>query len=143
MDNSFWVHAHGGLTHFPIALLMVSAAFDLAAAILPDSPDKVRRLSLRAAGFYTLMLAALGACGAVVSGLLLSHGEVWGKGNMARHHVFLWPAFGLLLFLAVWRLALSKTASAAALRIYLAVVVMAALLMGAAGFWGGELLLNG
>ncbi|HEU5336552.1 MAG TPA: hypothetical protein VFU27_11340 [Terriglobales bacterium] len=62
---------------------------------------------------------------------------------MARHHVFLWPAFGLLLFLAVWRLALSKTASAAALRVYLAVVVMAALLMGAAGFWGGELLLNG
>ncbi len=39
MDNSIWVKMHGGTTHFPIALVMASVAFDLAAVIVPDSAD--------------------------------------------------------------------------------------------------------
>ena len=143
MDNSLWVKMHGGTTHFPIALVMASALFDLISSLAPDNADKSRRAGFRAAGFYTLILGALGSLGAVVSGLVISHGQLWGRGNLARHHTFLWPAFGLLMALAIWRLLVGNRASSRGLRIYLAVSMVTAALMGAAGYWGGELLLNG
>ena len=143
MDTSLWVKMHGGTTHFPIALMMASALFDLAGSLLPDTPDKSRRAGLRAAGYYALALAALASFGAVVSGLVISNGEIWGRGNLARHHAFLWPAFGLLIALAVWRLVVGNRASNRAFRVYLAIALVTAGLVSAAGYWGGELLLNG
>ena len=142
MDHSLWVKMHGGTTHFPIALVMAAALFDLAATLLPDNQNKSRSAGLRSAGFYTLMLGALGAFGAVVSGLVISRWQLWGRGNLAHHHLFLWPAFGLLTGLAVWRLVVGNHASNRAFRIYLGAVLITAALMGAAGYWGGELLLN-
>ena len=143
MDNSLWVKMHGGTTHFPIALAMASVLFDLVGSLAPDNADKSRRAGFRAAGFYTLILGALGSLGAVLSGLVISHGQLWGRGNLARHHTFLWPAFGLLIALAIWRLLVGNHASQRGLRIYLAASMVTAALMGAAGYWGGELLLNG
>ena len=143
MDNSLWVKMHGGMTHFPIALVMASIAFDLAGVMVPDSADKLRRAGLRAAGFYTLILGALASFGAVASGLVISHGEIWGRGNLARHHTFLWPAFGLVIALAVWRLVVGNRASNRAFKVYLVASVLAGAVMGTAGYWGGELLLNG
>jgi uncharacterized membrane protein len=143
MDNSLWVKMHGGTTHFPIALVMASTLFDLAGSLFPDNQAKSRRAGLRAAGFYALLLGALGSLGAVLSGLVISHGELWGRGNLAHHHTFLWPAFGLLTGLAVWRLVVGSHASNRAFTIYLAIALLTAALMGAAGYWGGELLLNG
>lgn len=142
MDNSLWVKMHGGTTHFPIALVMASTLFDLAGFMVADNPEKSRWAGLRAAGFHTLMLGAAGSFGAVLSGLIISHGEIWGHGNLARHHAFLWPAFGLLLALAVWRLVVGKHPSQRAFKIYLAASVVTSGLMSAAGYWGGELLLN-
>ena len=143
MDNSLWVKMHGGTTHFPIALVMASVLFDLVGLLAPDNAEKSRRSGFRAAGFYTLILGALGSLGAVLSGLVISHGQLWGRGNLARHHTYLWPAFGLLMALAVWRLVVGNHASSRSLRIYLAVSMVTAALMSAAGYWGGELLLNG
>src|SRR5262245_22449149 len=111
MDNSLWVKMHGGTTHFPIALVMASVLFDLITSLAPDTPDKSRRAGFRVAAFYTLVLGALGSLGAVLSGLVISHGQLWGRGNLARHHIFLWPAFGLLIGLAVWRLVVRAQAS--------------------------------
>ena len=115
MDNSLWVKMQGGTTHFPIALLMASVLFDLVGLLAPENAHKSRRSGFRAAGFYTLILGALGALGAVLPGLVISHGQLWGRGNLARHHAFL-------------GLAISRVTAA---------------LMSAAGYWGGELLLNG
>lgn len=143
MDNSLWIKMHGGTTHFPIALVMASVLFDLISTLAPDNADKSRRAGFRAAGFYTLILGALGSLGAVVSGLVISHGQLWGRGNLGRHHRFLWPAFGLLMALAIWRLLVGERASSRSLRIYLGISMATAALMGAAGYWGGELLLNG
>jgi uncharacterized membrane protein len=143
MDNSIWVKMHGGTTHFPIALVMASVAFDLAAVIVPDSTDGFRRAGFRAAGYYTLLLAALGSIGAVFSGLMISRGQLWGRGNLAHHHTFLWPAFGMVVALACWRLVVGSRASQGAFRIYLSASVLTGVLMAAAGYWGGELLLNG
>ncbi len=143
MDNSLWVKMHGGTTHLPIALVMASALFDLAGIIVPENLDKSRRAGFRAAGFYSLILGALGSVGAVVSGLVISNWELWGSGNLAHHHTFVWPAFGLMTGLAVWRLVVGKHASSRAFTIYLGFALIAAALIGAAGYWGGELLLNG
>ena len=143
MDNSLWVKMHGGTTHFPIALAMASALFDLAGSLLPDNESKSRRAGLRAAGYYALLLATLGSFGAVLSGLVISRGQLWGRGNLAHHHTYLWPAFGLLTGLAVWRLVVGSHASNRGFSIYLGAVLVTAALMGAAGYWGGELLLNG
>jgi uncharacterized membrane protein len=143
MGNSIWVKMHGGTTHFPIALVMASVAFDLAGVIIPDSADRSRRAGLRAAGYYTLLLAALGSIGAVVSGLMISHGVLWGRGNLAHHHTFLWPAFGMVVALAGWRLVVGSRASHGAFKVYLTASVLTGGLMAAAGYWGGELLLNG
>ena len=143
MDNSLWVKMHGGTTHFPIALVTASVLFDLVGLLAPDNADKSRRAGFRAAGFYTLILGALGSLGAVLSGLVISHGQLWGRGNLVRHHTFLWPAFGLLMALAIWRLVVGNHASQRGLRIYLAASMVTAALMGAAGYWGGELLING
>jgi uncharacterized membrane protein len=143
MDNSLWVKMHGGTTHFPIALAMASLLFDSVGYWLPDSADKSRRAGLYAAGFYSLILAALGSFGAVLSGLVIAHWQLRGTGNLARHHAFLWPAFALLIGLAVWRLAVRDRASQRAFKVYLAASLITAGLCGAAGYWGGELLLNG
>ena len=143
MDNSLWVKMHGGTTHFPIALVIASVLFDLAGSLVPDNTDKSRRAGFHAAGLYTLVLGALGALGAVFSGLVISHGQLWGRGNLGRHHAFLWPAFGLLMVLAVWRLVIGRRASNRAFKIYLVVSMLTGALMASAGYWGGELLLNG
>ena len=143
MSNALWAKMHGGTTHFPIALIMASALFDMASLFFSDNPDKTRRSSFQAAGFYTIVLGALGALGAVGSGLVMSKGQLLGQGNLARHHVFLWPAFGLLISLAVWRLVVQDRASLRGFKIYVAGSMLTSVLMAAAGYWGGELLLNG
>src|SRR6266436_4258113 len=135
MGNSIWVKMHGGTTHFPIALVMASVVFDLAGVIIPDTADGSRRAGFRAAGYYTLLFAALGSIGAVASGLMISRGVLWGRGNLAHHHTFLWPAFGLLLPLASWRLVVGSRASNAAFKIYLGASVLSGRLMAAAGHW--------
>lgn len=143
MSSDFWAKMHGGATHFPIALVMVSALFDMAGVFFSDNPGKTRRAGLHSAGFYTIVLGALGSLGAVGSGLVMAKGQLLGQGNLARHHAFVWPGFGLLITLAVWRLVVRDRASARAFKIYLAGSMLTAVLISAAGYWGGELLLNG
>jgi uncharacterized membrane protein len=142
MDPSVWNKLHGATTHFPIALVMASLLFDLIGCLVPDDPHKTRRAGFHAAGFYTLTLAALGAVGAVISGLLITAGKLWGHGAVARHHAFVWPAFGLLLALAVWRLAAGNRTSGRVFKAYLIISMITCALMSTAGYWGGEILLR-
>jgi uncharacterized membrane protein len=143
MNPILWAKFHGAATHFPIALTMTSTTCDLLGSCVRDDPLKSRQAGLHAAGLYSLLIAALGSIAAVLSGLFLSQGTLWGRGNLAQHHLYLWPAFGLLLALAVWRLMVGNRASNPAFRIYLAAAVLTSALMGAAGYWGGELIMNG
>ena len=58
IDPALWPKLHGASTHFPMGLTMAAALFEVAAAFLPvESPH---RRSLRAAGYYTIILGALG-----------------------------------------------------------------------------------
>jgi uncharacterized membrane protein len=135
-----WDKLHGAMTHFPIALLLFSTACDFVSVTF-------RKLSfareLRVVSFYGLAAAALASLGAVVSGIALTKGDLWGRGYFAWHHRFVWPAFGLLVALAMWRLVVRDAMSRAGLILYLVLMLLASGLIAAAGYFGGEILLSG
>ncbi len=140
MSNKFWVDMHGGSTHFPVALIIASMLFDLIGYALNREPHS---RDLHMAAFYSLMLGAFVSFGAVLSGLMISGWHVFGDGLLAKHHDFVWPAFGLIVALAVWRLVVRQRASRRAYAVYLACSIVAAVLMATAGYWGGEMLVGG
>jgi uncharacterized membrane protein len=131
---------HGGSTHFPIALIIAAMLFDLAGCALSREPHS---RDLHMAAFYALLLGALGSFGAVLSGLVISQWQVFGDGTLAKHHNFVWPAFALMVGLVAWRMVVRQHASRRAYAVYLACSTVTAILMTAAGYWGGELLLSG
>jgi uncharacterized membrane protein len=138
MNPTFWARVHGGATHFPIALLTVSVVFDLAAFWWRG---ELRRRDFRALGFYSLLIAAAASPVAVLSGVALSKGILLGTGMLALHHYFIWPAFGLLIGLAVWRLVTRERVSRHAHGCYLALVSVTLAAMMSAGYWGGEMII--
>ena len=140
MTTSFWAKVHGGTTHFPIALLIASLLFDLMGFAFPRRPES---RDLHAAAFYALLLGALASFAAAVSGLAVSGWRTGGGGALGRHHLFVWPAFGLIVGLSVWRLVVRDRASRLGYGLYLIVSFIGATLMAAAGYWGGEMLLAG
>src|SRR5215471_17636980 len=139
MNNIFWARMHGGATHFPIALLVVSVIFDHAGFWWRD---QLRSRDFRGLGFYSLLIAAAASPFAVLSGIALSKGVLLGTGMLALHHYFIWPAFGLLIGLAVWRLVTRERASRRARGCYLALASIALMAMMSAGYWGGEMLIG-
>jgi uncharacterized membrane protein len=139
MNQNLAARMHGGATHFPIALLMVSVVFDHAGFWWPN---EVRRREFRAGGFYCLLIAAASSPAAVLSGLILSHGKLLGTGALALHHWFVWPSFGLLIGLAVWRLVVRERASRRAGGGYLVVATLTVVAMMTAGYWGGEMIIG-
>jgi mono/diheme cytochrome c family protein len=138
MNALFWERAHGGLTHFPIALIFVATFFDILSFVWNRSP---RRRDFNAIGYWLLILAAIGAVGAVFSGLALSKWQVGGTGLVRLHHLFVWPSFALILGLVAWRVAVGNRFSRRAFVSYLIATCSACALIGAAGFVGGEMLL--
>jgi uncharacterized membrane protein len=138
-DSSFWDRLHGGSTHLPIALAIASTLFDGCACLMKN--ENLRR-GLHSAGFYALLLGTLGAFPAVISGLILTRWDIAGTGATLFHHYFVWPSFALLIALSVWRLIVRTNISPGILYIYLAVMILTAVLVSVAGFWGGEMLFS-
>jgi uncharacterized membrane protein len=139
MNQTFWARMHGGATHFPIALLMVSVVFDHAGFWWRN---ELRRREFRALGFHSVLFAAAASPLTVLSGIALSKGKLMGSGALLLHHLFIWPAFGLLVGLAVWRLVVRDRASRRASRCYLILATIAAAAMMGAGYWGGEMIIT-
>jgi uncharacterized membrane protein len=139
MDATIWAKVHGAAVHFPIALVLCSWALDASGLVCPGLAD---RRGLHAAGYWTLLVGALGTVPAVVSGLVMSRGVVLGHDALRLHHLFAWPAFALIVGLAVWRSLAPGFATRRAMGAYLAVAGLAGILVSAAGYWGGEMLLS-
>jgi len=138
--EKLFANLHGGSTHFPVALMIASVLFDLGAFVLRREPYE---RDLHAAGFYALLLGAAVSFLAVLSGLVISAWQFFGGGLLGKHHDFVWPAFGLMIGLAVWRFMVGNQYSRTGFGIYLALAAITAGLMGAAGYWGGEMLQGG
>jgi len=130
---------HGGSTHFPIALVFMSLLSDLAGYAWPGES---RRRELHATGFYLIVAGALSSFGAVLSGLVISKWEIVGTGLTAKHHLFVWPGFALMIAVAVWRVVAGREVSRRAFAVYLLAMALASALMAAAGYWGGEMLIG-
>ena len=140
IDPSLWPKLHGASTHFPMALAMAAALFDGLGFVWPTSSP--RKAQLHAAGYFTIILGALGTFPAVLSGLLMTKGEVLGHDALRFHHLFVWPAFAGLVGLGVWRALVNDKASPRGFAVYVLVQFLTAALMAGAGYWGGELILN-
>ena len=139
MNSLFWSRAHGGATHFPIALILGATLFDLLAFF---SPNLAKRREFSTIGYWLVILGALGSFGAVFTGLALSKWTIGGTGLMLRHHLFVWPAFAAIVGAATWRLVVGREPSRRGFAIYLCAMSVACALIGGAGFFGGELLLG-
>jgi len=137
IEPSNWSKLHGAATHFPIALMLVSAFCD--AAVFAVRNMEWRR-GLRFTASVTIILGALGSYAAVLSGLVLARWHAWGHATLLWHHLFVWPAFALMTGLATWRIASRGRAPTA---VYLVLMLLSAVLISGAGYWGGELLNRG
>jgi len=137
MPADFWAKLHGASTHFPIAMIFGACAFD-GLAVLAWGKPLARNASV--AGKYTILIGALGGLLAVVSGLTLTKGELWGGGALRWHHRFVWPAFALMVAAAVWRVSVGDRLTRRSYIAYLMVEIVLTGLVAAAGYWGGELL---
>jgi uncharacterized membrane protein len=73
-----WDKLHGAMTHFPIALLLFSTGCDFVSVMFKKLPFA---RGLRVVSFYGLAVASLASLGAVVSGIALTKGDLWGRGD--------------------------------------------------------------
>ncbi len=91
---------HAMLNDFPSLLFLLALAFDLTAEV-------TKRESLRAAGFWTLVVGAAGALAAVLSGLR-AEGTIEHGGSvhmvMSRHETLAISVTALFVGLAAWRI---------------------------------------
>jgi uncharacterized membrane protein len=140
MDPIIWAKAHGASVHFPIALALGSGVLDAAAVALGERP---LARELHVAGYWMIVAGAMGSLPAVISGLLMTKGGLLGHGALRLHHLFVWPAFALLVALAVWRVCTGQGATRRMFACYLVVAGIMAALMAGAGYWGGELVISG
>jgi mono/diheme cytochrome c family protein len=136
MNGQFWQHLHGASTHLPIVLLGLSVVFDI---IARRSRDDALRKGFSTAGFSLAAAGVLGGCLAIASGLAMTEGRMLGSGLERMHHLFVWPAFGLATLMVVVRLLGSRAAT----NLYLTGMAISSGLMLGAGYWGGQMLLNG
>ncbi len=130
-----WPRLHALLNDFPIALLVTAVFFDLLALA-------TRRAVLRQVGFSLMLVGALGAIVAVVSGLQaeehIAHGEAVHQ-VMGTHEQFALISLGVFGVLALWRLFRERRMGA----VERTVIVIASLggtgVLFATGLYGGRL----
>lgn len=96
-----WPRLHAALNDFPAALLMVAVLFEIAGLV-------IKRPSLRAASFWTLLAGTAGTIAAVVAGFmaedLIDHDDI-GHLVMQRHKTLGLITLGVFAALALWRVA--------------------------------------
>ncbi|HTB81047.1 MAG TPA: DUF2231 domain-containing protein [Opitutaceae bacterium] len=137
MDPAFWAKVHGATTHFPIAMIFGACLCDTAALCFWHQPAAG---ALRTTGKYAAIAAALGSVPAVISGLVMTHGDMLGHDALRWHHLFVWPAFALMIAAAVWRSLVREQVSRRGYAGYLGAIYVLTILIAATGYWGGEML---
>lgn len=103
-----WPRLHAALNDLPAALLLTAVLFEAAGAL-------VKRDSLRAAGFWTLVAGVVGTGLAIVAGLeaedVVEHSEQ-AHDLMERHETLAFVVLGIFGVMLVWRFfrrAMSRT----------------------------------
>ena len=126
---------HPVIIHFPIALFIISVAFDLL-AIWRRNPAMAR------AAYYNLVAAALTAPVAIASGLIAWQWQLEGarlKGNLLLHLIVALAASGMIWFLCGWRILERKSSQRTPGITYVFFALATVLLIAIAGHLGGIL----
>ena len=124
---------HPVIIHFPIALFIISVAFDLL-AIWRSNPAMAK------AAYYNLLAAALTAPVAIASGLTAWQWQLEGaklKGNLLLHLLFALAASGMIWFLCGWRVRQRRSPQQTPGIIYIFLALATVLLIAVAGHLGG------
>ena len=123
---------HPVIIHFPIALFIISVAFDLL-AIWRSNPAMAK------AAYYNLLAAALTAPVAIATGLAAWQWQLEGaklKGNLLLHLLFALAASGMIWFLCGWRFRQRQSQRAPGI-FYIFLALATVLLIAIAGHLGG------
>ncbi len=124
---------HPIIIHFPIALFIISVAFDFL-AIWRRNP------ALAKAAYYNLIGAALIAPVAIATGLTAWQWQLEGaklKGNVLLHLIFALSASGMIWLLCGWRVRQRRFPERTSGVIYIISSLATVLLIGLAGHLGG------
>lgn len=99
-----WPRLHAALNDLPAALLLVAVIFDVLAAL-------TKQPSLRTAGYWTMIVGAVGGGLAVLSGLEaedhVAHGDAVHQ-VMERHETLAFVTLGAFAVVALWRILREK-----------------------------------
>lgn len=130
-------HVHGATTHFPIALLFVSAGFDAFVRRWPG---------LRSAAWLLLVLGAVGTAGGTLTGIA-SHFAYENvqrlHGPIERHQNLGFATTAIFAGLAAWRWhSLRLGEDVGGRRLYLILMPLGLAVLGITGFHGGNLNLH-
>jgi uncharacterized membrane protein len=126
---------HPVIIHFPIALFIISVAFDLI-AVWRSNPTMAK------AAYYNLLAAALTAPVAIASGLTAWQWQLEGarlKGNLLLHLIFALAASGMIWLLCGWRVLQRRSMQSTPGVIYVFLALATVLLIAIAGHLGGIL----
>jgi uncharacterized membrane protein len=124
---------HPVIIHFPIALFIISVAFDLI-AIWRSNPTMAK------AAYYNLLAAALTAPVAIASGLTAWQWQLEGsrlKGNLLLHLIFALAASGMIWLLCGWPVLQRRLTQSPPGVIYVFLALATVLLIAIAGHLGG------
>jgi uncharacterized membrane protein len=130
-----WPRLHAALNDLPAALLLAAVLFDLAGAI-------TKRPTLRIAGFWTMVVGAVGAAAAVLSGLQaeehIAHGEAVHR-VMETHEELGLITLGIFVLLALWRIVRENRMGSGERAISLALSLVGVAALFATATYGGRL----
>lgn len=133
-----WPRLHAALNDLPTALLLAAVFFDLLAS-------GTRRPGFRQAGFYTLVMGAVGAGAAVLSGLQaekrIEHGDAVHQ-VMETHELLGFVTLGIFGTLVLWRLFREKRMGPAERAVTLAVALGGTGVLIATAVYGGRLVFD-
>lgn len=130
------IQVHQASTHFPIGLLLTSAAFDLAALLL-------RRQDFGVVAFWTLLVGTAGAVGSAMAGFLGN--PFAGDTSALGQKVLLHQTIGVVsavwfILLALWRVARRGRARRGENALIGLMTLVGCVLVAITGYLGGHLM---
>ena len=129
-----WPNLHAALNDLPAALLLVSLVFEIFGALL-------KRDSLKATAFWTLLAGVIGAVLAGLAGLMAEkrvEQSVRAHDLIERHETLAFVVLGLFFALLLWR-TVRRTLSKQEQTIYITIAAIGVVLMMITARVGGSL----